>query len=322
MTPVEEIVRLQNVKKHYTGNFWGGQRQTLRAVDGVSLSIRAGETLGLVGESGCGKSTIGQLAALLLPATDGTLAFNGEDITHLSGSRARSMRRLIQYVFQDPYSSLNPRLRIGELLEEPLRINRLGDSMERKRRVDDMLLRIGMDTTYRRHYAHQLSGGQRQRIGIARSLMLKPQFLVLDEPVSALDVSVQSQILNLLKDLQRELNLTYLFISHDLNVVHYMSDMVAVMYLGKIVEIAKVEDLYANPLHPYTKALVSAIPSENRREKRERIILKGDIPSPLDIPKGCAFQTRCSYANERCSTEAPVLTDIREGHSVSCHLYT
>ncbi|WP_141333848.1 ABC transporter ATP-binding protein [Paenibacillus sp. tmac-D7] len=322
MAPAEDIVQLQNIKKHYAGGFWGGQRQTLRAVDGVSLSIRAGETLGLVGESGCGKSTVGQLASLLLPATDGTLVYNGKDITGLSGPRARSMRRHMQYVFQDPYTSLNPRLRIGELLEEPLKINRLGDSRERKRQVDDMLLRIGLDPSYARHYTHQLSGGQRQRIGIARSLMLKPEFLVLDEPVSSLDVSVQSQILNLLKDLQRELNLTYLFISHDLNVVHYMSDRVAVMYLGKIVEIAEVEDLYANPLHPYTKALVSAIPSENRREKRERIILKGDMPSPLDIPKGCAFQTRCVHAHERCSTEAPVLTGIREGHFVSCHLYT
>ncbi|MBB6691017.1 ATP-binding cassette domain-containing protein [Cohnella xylanilytica] len=321
------LVEIEGLTKHYrTAAGFGGAKRTLRAVDGVSLAIRRGETLGLVGESGCGKSTTGQMAARLLAPTGGRILFRGTDVAGLRGRSSKELRRSIQYVFQDPYASLNPRLPVSRLLEEPLLIHRIGDKRERARRVEEMLERIGLGGgTFGNRYTHELSGGQRQRIGIARALMLEPEFLILDEPVSALDVSVQSQILNLLKELQARLGLTYLFISHDLNVVHYMSDRIAVMYLGKVVELAEVRELYEKPLHPYTQALVSAIPAENRRERRERIVLKGDIPSASAVPSGCAFHTRCPFAFDRCRAEAPVLRPAapHEGERrVSCHLYS
>ncbi|NUU60552.1 ABC transporter ATP-binding protein [Paenibacillus agri] len=322
MTTEIPLIELRELEKYYTKRVWPQKGQVLRAVDGVSVSIRKGETLGLVGESGCGKSTLGQITARLLEPTGGGLFYKGEDIAGSGSRNQQDLRRRIQYVFQDPFTSLNPRFKIGRLLEEPLKLNRLGKAAERWSKVSDMLESIGLDESYRNRYAHELSGGQRQRIGIARALMLNPEFLVLDEPVSALDVSVQAQVLNLLKDLQQELSLTYLFISHDLNVVHYMSDRVAVMYLGKIVEIGEMEEVYAHPLHPYTQALVSSIPAERAAQKRERIVLQGDLPDPSAIPSGCAFRTRCMHAHDRCFSETPTLADVREGHAVSCHLWS
>ncbi|NTZ18647.1 ATP-binding cassette domain-containing protein [Paenibacillus sp. JMULE4] len=321
MPSADRLIELRHIQKHYLRKSWPWKAQTLRAVDGVSLSFGKGETLGLVGESGCGKSTVGQIAARLLEPSGGKLIYDGTELDGSHSMHPRKIRQRIQYVFQDPYSSLNPRFTIGRLLEEPLAIHRLGDKKERRRRVDEMLETIGLDSSFGSRYPHELSGGQRQRIGIARALMLRPEFVVLDEPVSALDVSVQAQILNLLRSLQRELSLTYLFISHDLNVVHYMSDRVAVMYLGKVVEIAAVEELYDHPLHPYTEALVSSIPTDARHAKREKIILKGDLPNPLEVSSGCPFQSRCRYAFSRCEAEAPVLAQWKEGHAVSCHLY-
>ncbi|MBJ6360119.1 ABC transporter ATP-binding protein [Paenibacillus sp. GCM10012307] len=317
----QPLVEIDQLQMHYPlGSIWGS-KQTLKAVDGISLHIRKGETLGLVGESGCGKSTVGQLTARLLEPTGGRLFYKGEDLQKLRSGRDNQLRKQIQYVFQDPYTSMNPKHIIAALLEEPLRIHRIGTRPERKAKVRDMLKQIGLNESYEFRYIHELSGGQRQRIGIARALMLQPEFLILDEPVSALDVSVQSQILNLLKDLQQQFSLTYLFISHDLNVVHYMSDRVAVMYLGKIVELADVNDLYTSPLHPYTRALVSAIPAKHRGQRQERIRLQGEIPSASATPSGCAFHTRCPFAVERCRRETPTLRLIRPGRRVSCHLH-
>ncbi|WP_028560491.1 ABC transporter ATP-binding protein [Paenibacillus pinihumi] len=317
---VRPLVEIDQLQMHYPlGGVWGS-KQSLKAVDGISLHIRQGETLGLVGESGCGKSTAGQLAARLLEPTGGRIFYKGEDLLRLRSDRDKQLRKQIQYVFQDPYTSMNPKHTIAGLLEEPLRIHRIGTRSERKAHVRDMLEQIGLNESYAPRYIHELSGGQRQRIGIARALMLQPEFLVLDEPVSALDVSVQSQILNLLKDLQQRFSLTYLFISHDLNVVHYMSDRVAVMYLGKIVELADVLDLYESPLHPYTKALISAIPAEQRGQSRGRIKLQGEIPSASNTPSGCSFHTRCPFVMERCRQEEPTLKLIRPGRRVSCHL--
>jgi oligopeptide/dipeptide ABC transporter ATP-binding protein len=323
MRPSDPLVELRNITKTYAGPMSRFKRRTLRAVDGISLTIRQGETLGLVGESGCGKSTTGQISARLIAPSGGRLIYRGEDITDAGdGARSRALRRRIQYVFQDPYASLNPRFTIGRLLGEPLAIHRMAGRKERHARVAEMLETIGLDASHARRYPHELSGGQRQRIGIARALILNPEFVVLDEPVSALDVSVQAQILNLLRKLQRDFALTYLFISHDLNVIYYMSDRVAVMYLGKIVETADVDTLYSRPLHPYTQALMSFVPSDDLRPKREKIILRGDLPNPLDIPAGCPFQTRCAHVHGRCLAEAPELKEAGPGHSVSCHLYS
>lgn len=315
------LVELDGLEKHYESRSTFGRKHHIRAVNGFSLSIHQGETVGLVGESGCGKSTVGQMAARLIEPSGGRLLLKGENTADAPNALRKTLRQQIQYVFQDPLSSLNPKFQIGRLLEEPLRLNQLYKKQERKLRVLDMLERIGLDASYVNRYPHELSGGQRQRIGIARALMLNPAFLVLDEPVSALDVSVQAQILNLLKELQQELALTYLFISHDMNVVHYMSDRVAVMYLGEIVEYAEVEELYNNPLHPYTQALVSAISVSDHTAVRERIILKGELPNPQDLLEGCPFQTRCLHVHDRCRREAPQLTDVQAGHKVSCHLY-
>jgi oligopeptide transport system ATP-binding protein len=316
----ETMVELRDIKKSYTLRRWPAPSETLRAVDGVSLSISKGETLGVVGESGCGKSTLGQIASLMLQPSSGSLVFKGEEVAlDRSLSRGR-LRSQIQYVFQDPYTSLNPRFTIGRLLEEPLAFQRIGTRRERRQRVEQMLGRIGLDASYARRYPHELSGGQRQRVGIARALMLSPEFLVLDEPVSALDVSIQAQILNLLKELQAELKLTYLFISHDLNVVHYMSDRVAVMYLGRIVEIAEVGALYDEPLHPYTQALVASIPAEPGAGPKGSAVIEGELPDPRHIPQGCSFRTRCPYAHERCGRQ-PRLAKVGPGRLVACHLW-
>ncbi|REK76048.1 ABC transporter ATP-binding protein [Paenibacillus paeoniae] len=317
----EPLIELNGLFKTYDGAGFGAAKKKVHAVHDVSLTIMPGETLGLVGESGCGKSTTGRMAARLLQPSAGNITYRGRDLSLLRGRESKTMRKAIQYVFQDPYASLNPKFTIADLLEEPLRIHKLGDKAERRRQVDAMLETIGLNSSYARRYVHELSGGQRQRIGIARALMLKPEFLILDEPVSALDVSVQSQILNLLKDLQKQYGLTYLFISHDLNVVHYMSDRVAVMYMGKLVEIADVEGLYHAPFHPYTQALISAIPSEQRGKRSERRLLTGEIPDALSIPEGCSFHTRCPYVRDSCRRETPPIIGMGESRTVRCHLY-
>jgi oligopeptide transport system ATP-binding protein len=292
----------------------------VKAVDGVDLGIRRGEILGLVGESGCGKTTVGRAILRLIPATEGSVTFDGKDLFSLSATEMKPLRREMQLVFQDPYSSLDPRSRISEIVGEGLRVHGITDRVERHHRVLRALEMVGLQEQHMRRFPHEFSGGQRQRIGIARALVLNPSFVVCDEPVSALDVSIQSQVLNLLKDLQRELNLTLLFIAHDMSVVDHLCDRVAVMYLGKIVEISERAELFSNPQHPYTQALMSAIPIANPKIKRKRIILQGDPPSPLNPPAGCRFHTRCPEAFGLCSQEIPPLIDIGHVHLCACHL--
>lgn len=292
----------------------------VKAVDDVSFHIYDGETFGLVGESGCGKTTVGRTILRLLPATSGDVIFNGTNLFDLSSSELKRMRREMQIIFQDPYSSLDPRMPIGESIAEGLRVHTNKNAQERYDVVVEMLTRVGMRADHARRYPHEFSGGQRQRIGIARALALRPKFIVCDEPVSALDVSIQAQVLNILRELQAEFGLTYLFIAHNLSVVEHFSDRVGVMYLGKMVEVADRDDLYANPLHPYTQALMSAIPIPDPTLKRQRIILEGDVPSPLNPPSGCRFHTRCPLAYEKCSLEEPPLKDYGEEHFVACWL--
>lgn len=292
----------------------------VRAVDGISFTVKRGETLGLVGESGCGKTTAGRTILRLIPATGGRVFFGGRDVFDLKKGELKQLRRDVQIIFQDPFSSLDPRMPIGESIAEGLSVHGMGDSQERYEAVLEVLNEVQLRPDHARRYPHEFSGGQRQRIGIARALILRPKFIVCDEPVSALDVSVQSQVLNILMDLQDEHGLTYLFIAHNLSVVEHISDRVAVMYVGRIVELAEREELYKHPLHPYTQALMSAIPIPQPKAKRERIILKGDVPSPVNPPPGCRFHTRCAAVMDRCSQEEPVFKDYGGEHHVACWL--
>lgn len=313
--PRDTLISVRGLVKHFPVE---GSTDVVRAVDGVSFEIFAGETLGLVGESGCGKSTVGRCLLRLIEPTSGHIYFDGQDILALNRKQLREIRREMQIIFQDPYASLNPRMKIGDIVREPLVIHNQGTKSERRDRVAALLRRVGLDPDYMNRYAHEFSGGQRQRIGVARSLALNPKLIVADEPVSALDVSVQAQVVNLLQELQEEFNLTYLFISHGLAVVEHISTRVAVMYLGRIVEIADAAELYAQPLHPYTQALLSAIPVPDPQQKRKRIVLQGDVPTPINPPSGCRFRTRCPLAIEECAQIDPELREVSPGHHVAC----
>lgn len=319
----EPLVQIKNLKKYFTveTDLLGRPTSLLKAVDDVSFDIYKGEAFGLVGESGCGKTTIGKMLVNLYRPTSGTILFEGKDLTALNDANRRGYCKDIQLIFQDPYASLNPRMTIGDIIAEPIRINKLLPSAEVEGRVNYLLNCVGLANHYRNRYPHEFSGGQRQRVGIARALAVQPKLIVCDEPVSALDVSIQAQVLNLLDDLKEEFGLTYLFIAHGLNVVKHISDRVGVMYLGKLMEIAGKSDLYANPLNPYTQALLSAIPSTDVTRRKERIILQGDVPSPIDPGKGCRFSSRCFKVFEGCDQIAPELKDAGSGHAVACRLY-
>jgi oligopeptide transport system ATP-binding protein len=321
------LLDVQDLKLYYSGKSKGIMPRSghyeVKAVDGISLRCRRGETFGLVGESGCGKSSAAFAILQLLKPTAGKVYFDGRDLCALDENSLRPLRQKLQIVFQNPYSSLDPRLTIGKAIGEPLQIHSIGDNKERQARVQQLLQLVGLDPYFQNRYPHEFSGGQQQRIGIARALASNPSFIVADEPISSTDVSIQAQIINLLKDLQERLNLTYLFISHDLRVVYHICDTVAVMYLGRIVEQAQTDELYDNPLHPYTQALLSAvpIPSARREDRRKRQILSGEVPSPLNPPAGCTFHTRCPVAMPRCSIDVPLYREIGSGHWVACHLY-
>jgi oligopeptide transport system ATP-binding protein len=319
----EVLLKVDRLKKYFpiTGGILGKKVGEVKAVDDVSFYVNKGETLGLVGESGCGKSTTGRVLMRLIEPTEGQVEFDGKDLTKLKAEEMRQMRKEIQMVFQDPFASLNPRHTVEKILEEPLIVHGVKDKAERKKRVKEMLEVVGLNSYHAKRYPHQFSGGQRQRIGIARALMTKPKLIIADEPVSALDVSIQSQVLNLLEDLQKEFQLTYIFIAHDLGVVKHISDRVGVMYLGRLVEITEADKLYEKPLHPYTKALLASIPIPDPDLQQERELLSGDLPSPSNPPLGCAFHTRCSECMEVCKTTRPELVEIEPGHFAACHLY-
>jgi oligopeptide transport system ATP-binding protein len=319
-----KLVEVQKLKKWFPikGGVFSTTVASVRAVDEIDFFVNRGETLGLVGESGSGKTTAGRTLLKLLQPTGGRILYKDDDITDFTAAQMRPLRRNMQIMFQDPYGSLNPRLPIGDTIQEPLDVHSIGTIEERRQAVCAMMETVGLRPEYRKRYPHEFSGGQRQRIGVARALVLNPEFLVLDEPISALDVSIQSQIINLLQELQQKLNLTYLFIAHDLAVIRHMSDRVAVMYLGKIVETAENDELFDHPLHPYTQALLSAVPVPDPEAKRERIILQGDIPSPVNPPSGCHFRTRCPYAMPVCGEQEPAMVEPAPGHTAACHLLT
>lgn len=322
----ETILKVENLKKHFPIKAGFLQRTVghVKAVDGISFEVKRGETIGIVGESGCGKSTAGRSLIRLYEPTEGKIIFNGKDISTMSEPNLRKeVRRNIQMIFQDPYASLNPRKTLGSILEEPLKTHNLYPPKQRQEKVKEILDKVGLNPKFANRYPHEFSGGQRQRIGIARTLMLEPDLIIADEAVSALDVSIQAQIINLMEDLQDEFGLTYIFISHDLSVVRHISDRVGVMYLGRMMEFAEKEDLYHEPLHPYTQALLSAVPTPRKKgiQKRERIILSGDLPSPANPPTGCVFHTRCPAAMDICKQVVPKYQEAKPGHFVACHLF-
>lgn len=315
----EAVLKAENVSKYFdVKDSLGKVVNHVKAVENVSMELYKGEIYGMVGESGCGKSTFGRTLIRLLEPTAGKIELNGEDISHLDDKSLRPYRKQVQMVFQDPYTSLNPRIRVGDMLMEVLKIHGVKDKSERMQTALDTLNKVGLRPEHFYRYPHEFSGGQRQRIGLARALMLKPEIIVCDEPVSALDVSIQAQVVNLLKELREKENLSYVFIAHDMSVVKYISDRIGVMYLGHLVEEAPTDELFSNTLHPYSKALLSAVPDTDVHAKKERIHLKGDLPSPIDPPGGCVFHTRCPYATERCNTEKPELTGVGNGHKVAC----
>jgi oligopeptide/dipeptide ABC transporter ATP-binding protein len=317
------LLEVKNVKVHFPvkHGLFSGVREFVKAVDDVSFSLEPGETLGLVGESGCGKTTLARAIVRLVEPTAGSVLLNGEDITRMSGSLLRARRRKFQMIFQDPYGSLNPRMTVDQIVGEALDIHKLaGSKSARQKRIAELLAAVGLDPVHAQRYPHEFSGGQRQRIGIARALAVEPELIICDEPVSALDVSVQAQIINLLRDLQQQRGIAYLFIAHDLAVVEHISHRVMVMYLGKIVETADAKTLIREPQHPYTQALISAVPEVDPETKRRRIVLPGDVPSPIHPPPGCPFHPRCPVAEERCQTEVPAFREIRKDHHAACHL--
>jgi oligopeptide/dipeptide ABC transporter ATP-binding protein len=320
----DDLIQVRGLVKYFPvrGGVLQRTQGWVKAVDDVSFTIRRGETLGLVGESGCGKTTVGRLLLRLIEPTAGHVWFEGRDLTAVGGNELKALRREMQIIFQDPFSSLDPRSQVGDSIGEGLLIHGVRDARERRRMVLQIMRRVGLAEDHMRRYPHEFSGGQRQRIGIARALVLQPKFIVCDEPVSALDVSIQAQVLNLLKQLQREFNLTYMFIAHNMSVVEHISDRIVVMYLGKVVEVAERMELYRNPQHPYTQALMSAIPVPNPDLKRERTILTGDVPSPLNPPSGCPFHPRCPVAIDICSRVVPPLIDLGGEHLAACHLRT
>ena len=320
------LVEVRGLKMHfpiYKGTFLRRQVGAVKAVDGLDFDVFPGETLGLVGESGCGKSTTGRAILQLYKPTAGDVTFDGKSLVTMSPSDLHATRRRMQMIFQDPYASLNPRMTVGNIIGEPITTHKLAAGKEATlHRVQELMRTVGLDPRYVRRYPHEFSGGQRQRIGIARALATEPQFIVCDEPISALDVSIQAQIMNLMDELQKEFGLTYLFIAHDLSAVRHISDRVAVMYLGRMAELADAETLYEDPKHPYTQALISAVPIPDPKieRTRQRIVLEGDVPSPINPPSGCTFHTRCPYAMDRCKTEVPAFRDVGDGHHVACHL--
>jgi oligopeptide transport system ATP-binding protein len=320
------LLNVKNLKMYFPitqGIILQRQVGSVKAVDDISFDIKEGETLGLVGESGCGKSTTGRAILQLYKPTAGTVEFNGRELTKLSGGEMRRMRRELQMIFQDPYASLNPRMTVGSIIGEPLEIHNLAKGREKTERVQELLRTVGLNPYFANRYPHEFSGGQRQRIGIARALAVEPKFIVCDEPISALDVSIQAQIINLLEELQEKLGLTYLFIAHDLAVVRHISDRVAVMYVGKMVELTDRNTIFDNPLHPYTRALLSSIPIPDPvlEKRRSRMILVGDVPSPVNPPSGCRFNPRCPYAEDNCKTDEPPLAEVKPGHFVACHYW-
>lgn len=319
----ERILEVNNLKKYFNvrGSIFGA-KQYVKAVDDVSIYINKGETLGVVGESGCGKTTLGRTIIRLYDVTAGEINFKGQNIAKFNDKEMLPVRKSLQMIYQDPYSSLNPRMTVSDIISEPLVINKMGSSADIQKRVRELLGKVGLSVGHASRYPHEFSGGQRQRIGIARTLAMDPELIICDEPISALDVSIQAQIVNLLQDLQNEMGLTYMFIAHDLSMVKYISSRIAVMYLGKVVETGSGEDLYRSPKHPYTEALLSAIPlaDPDKSTQRKRIILEGSVPSPINPPSGCRFRTRCQYAMPVCSEKEPVMTEFENGHQVACHL--